>query len=566
MRGGFVACVGKGSGALDRVAEAMRWHRGKPVRIGRDGLEIAAFSDGVEGPLVETVAGRTILVHGTGPAPLAELQRTGLRFAALEWDGRLLRATRDPLGLAPLFYRVLDEDVWLSTEVHPLMALGTPAPDLEALAARAAFVPYDERTGWHGIARVLPGSTTEIDTGLQIKSAAYWRPEELIGRYRGDRSMALADFTERFHVAVRRCYEPGSGLLLSGGLDSAAVAVAASSAGQRPPHLVHVHFSDIPRTHEQQYAQAVANTVGSALHVVAGDTDAWDLGTELETFGIPYNWLPFGMDRPALTHLAAESITIALDGHDGDGVLGPLGSDWGDLILSGEARRTVELAWQAGMRRAVLGTAVDFIPPYAWLYRLARRLPRTTYMQSVARYFSEPLLSRIFETDINRWRWPSRRWRTRNLNPLLPCATIAFEQKELEAARYGIDMRHPFADRQLVEFLISLPSAVKSDPTRAKSVLLDSLGDRLPGVLRDRPKSDYMAVVRRRVDPAGCVEAIRRSGIRLPFVKYEQIFQEAQSDSERLLFLLVNLTRVHEFARGRWERLAMGREPTTSVT
>ena len=43
---------------------------GKPIRDSRDGLEIAAFVDGVEGPIVETRAGLTRLVHGgdAGPA------------------------------------------------------------------------------------------------------------------------------------------------------------------------------------------------------------------------------------------------------------------------------------------------------------------------------------------------------------------------------------------------------------------------------------------------------------------------------------------------------------------
>ena len=106
MRGGFVACLGGNAQVLERVVEHMRWHRGKPVRHHCGGVEIAAFVDAIEGPIVETRAGTTTLVHGSSPAPLAELQRNGKRFAALEWDGRILRASRDPLGLAPLFYRV----------------------------------------------------------------------------------------------------------------------------------------------------------------------------------------------------------------------------------------------------------------------------------------------------------------------------------------------------------------------------------------------------------------------------------------------------------------------------
>jgi hypothetical protein len=295
----------------------------------------------------------------------------------------------------------------------------------------------------------------------------------------------------------------------------------------------------------------MAAKAGVPLDVVPGDVSAWDITRELEGWGgIPYSWLPYGMEEPALDRLAAAGVTVALDGHDGDGVLGPAGSVWGGLIFEGEWRRVAGLARRYGVRPALEGALADLLPPYRWIRRLAGRPPKVTYLQSVARYFDQTLQPRILAADIDRWTWPPRRWRRRQLRPLIPGATISFEQKELEAARRGIDMRHPFADRELVEFLISLPAVAKSDPMRTKALLLDSVGDLLPGDLLARRKSDYMAVVRRRVDVARCVEGIRESGVRLPHLRYERFFDDVRSDPQRVpLFLLVNLARVHQFAR-----------------
>jgi asparagine synthase (glutamine-hydrolysing) len=551
MRGGFVACLNGDRRTLDQVVESMRWHRGKAVRDRRDDLEIAALVDDVEGPAIETRDGRTLVVHGAAPAPFADIQRQHPRFAAVEWDGRILRASRDPIGLAPLFYRLIEGAVWLATEVQPLIALGKTAPDLEALTALAAFAPLDDRTGWQGISRVLAGSTVEISRDGHVSSVPYWRLGGLIGSYRGSRSQAMAEFRERLETAVRRCYAVGSGILLSGGLDSAAVALVAARSGDARPYLAHVHFADLPETHEQAYAGVVATAVGAPLHIVRGDTGVWDIERELEGWGgTPYSWLPYGMEGPALAQMAADGVTVALDGHDGDGVLGPRGSEWGDLILNRELRRIWTLALHHGVWPLARGMAVDFLPPYAWLRRLAGRPTRVTYLQAVAQYFDGTIRKQIAKRDIDRWTWPSRRWKTRQLQPLIPGATISFEQKELEAARYGIDMRHPFADRQLVEFLISLPSAVKSDPVRPKAILTDSLKDLLPEILLQRRKSDYMAVVRRRVDPATCIEVIRASGIRLPGIEYGRLFDDARSEPDMMpLFFLVNLARVHTFAR-----------------
>jgi asparagine synthase (glutamine-hydrolysing) len=536
---------------LDQAVGRMRWRRGKAVRDHCAGLEIAALVDGADGPHVETRGGQTILVHGAVPGSLAEVQRREPRFAAVAWDGRVLRASRDPMGLAPLFYRVVDRSMWLATEAQPLLALGKAAPDLEALTASAAFVPLDGRTGWESIFRVLPGSTIEMGQDLRVSSTPYWRPSDHLGRYRGDRAEALAEFRERFGTAVGRCYEPGSGILLSGGLDSSAVAVVAGQAGGARPHLVHVAFDGFPETDEREYAAAVAAAVGVPLHVVSGEVSPWDARAELDRWGgIAYTWIPNGIPDPALTHLASRGIRVALDGHDGDGALGVLGSNWGDLVLHGQLRRIGALTARHGAWPLVRGLAVDFLPT-PWLRRLAGRPARATYMESVARYVSGALGPRIAaEADIERWAWPSRRWRARQLQPLLPRATFTYEMKEIEAARHGIDMRHPFADRDLVQFLVSLPSAIKSDPMRPKTMLVDSLGDLLPGAVTGRPKGDHLVDVRRRVDTAACIEVIRASGVHLPGVEYDRLFEDARSDPDRMpLYFLIALARAHTFAR-----------------
>lgn len=126
---------------------------------------------------------------------------------------------------------------------------------------------------------------------------------------------------------------------------------------------------------------------------------------------------------------------------------------------------------------------------------------------------------------------------------------VSFEQKEIEAARYGIDLRHPFADRQLVEFLISLPCAIKADPGRKKGLLLDALAEDLPELVRERPKSGYMAAVRHRVDPTRCLEKIRASKVQLPHLDYARLFEDGEMNPDGIpIFLIVNLARAHEFA------------------
>ena len=118
-----------------------------------------------DGPHVDVRDGRAIVVHGNIGRSLEELQRRGEPVSsAVESDGARLRAARDPMGLAPLFYRVIDQSIWLATEVSPLVALRRPSPDLAALSAQAALVPDDTRTGFDGHPEAPPGPLLARDT------------------------------------------------------------------------------------------------------------------------------------------------------------------------------------------------------------------------------------------------------------------------------------------------------------------------------------------------------------------------------------------------------------------
>src|SRR5690348_3847258 len=167
MRGAFVACFGEvDQSELERVADSHRWHGGAPEYHAAPGRHVAVKSHSVDGPHVELHDGRASVVHGGLGGSLCDLQRRGRRFVAVEFDGETLRAARDPMGLAPLFYRVVGRTLWLATEVSPLVALGPPSVDLVALSLQAALVPDDARTGFEGIQRLLPGHSLHATRSL----------------------------------------------------------------------------------------------------------------------------------------------------------------------------------------------------------------------------------------------------------------------------------------------------------------------------------------------------------------------------------------------------------------
>src|SRR5262249_29207001 len=140
------------------------------------------------------------------------------------------------------------------------------------------------------------------------------------------------------------------------------------------------------------------------------------------------------------------------------------GREWGELLTTGGVRRLSKLTATYGAWRVAAGVANDVLPP-AVLSALRRRPPRAlTYLERIERYFDPALHERIRSVDHDRWHPPIGEWRRRQLRQVSPVTTVRMEEHELRGARHGVDLRHPFADRDLVEFLVSLPASIKSDP------------------------------------------------------------------------------------------------------
>lgn len=549
MRGGFVARFGPGDGhLLENAVGAFRWHGGQPERHQGHGLDIAVLAHEEDGPWVETGPTCTRVAHGAEVAPLAQLEQADGRFAAIESDGTVVRASRDAFGLAALFYRRFAGALWLATEIGPLVSLGDTGPDLEELVARMALQRAPDRAGWRGIWRVLPGERLHLTAEGRISSTAHWDPAALIGTYQGSRDDAMAEFKELLGASVARGQAPGCGLLVSGGLDSASVAALVQpSAG--PPRCVHVAFPTMNTTDERHYARDVAEKMGVPLEIVDGAVTPWDPDDDLAVSGgVPYDWLPYGIEEGALDRLAQEGVTVALDGHDGDGVVGSPGGEWGELATRGEFRRLAQLGRAYGPRRLAAGLVNDIVPGARTL--VPGRRPSPTINQRTERYFTGPMRAALRAADHQRPGRPATRWRLKQLQPLLPGATVNMEQKELLAASRGIDMRHPFASRALAHLLVSLPCALKADPGRPKAFVRDALeGVIAPSVGERRSLNTYLDVVAHRAGSGRCIDLVRASGIRLPFIDYEQLFRDADEEPERLsVFFVVYLTRAHAFA------------------
>ena len=170
-------------------------------------------------------------------------------FAAWDRSTHTLTLGRDRLGIKPLYWGRLDDNLVFASELKALQAFPDwrAEIDRDALAAflRYGYVPTPMSI-YRGIKKLGPGTLLECGKKGKIKQAAYWSLSEVAAR--GQASLLdvpdaaaqemleslLADSVRRRMVA-----DVPLGVFLSGGIDSSAVA-ALMQANSRAthPHLL----------------------------------------------------------------------------------------------------------------------------------------------------------------------------------------------------------------------------------------------------------------------------------------------------------------------------------------
>ena len=360
--------------------------------------------------------------------------------AVVDRSGRVL-AIRDRTGLHPLFY-ARDGQVWaLSTDPRSLTARFGATPSRVAVAAWLAGAPlFPDETLLEQVSRVPAGHLLEL-TGGRAKLRRSWEPPSV-----GSFSPRAADeFGPRLEDAVRRWVrEDLAAVLLSGGIDSSAVATAVSRTAGPSPLALCVDFEGAS---EKAVQALVVEGLGmshlDARLIAKPSLLRRGLARISESlWPTPAVWAPV-FDSLVETARVAGA-TVILDGQGGDDLLDAglaggralLGRPWQFLVWARAAAR-----YTSSYRSSVRAGVASRVHPRratapAWLAPDAELRARIS-----ARFATVPL----------------------EYGPLrradLVDATLAAQREETFdwAARRGLRHLHPLWDHRVVELLDGLP-------------------------------------------------------------------------------------------------------------
>ncbi|MFB9908129.1 asparagine synthase (glutamine-hydrolyzing) [Allokutzneria oryzae] len=414
-------------------------------------------------------------------------------YAFAVWDPRSeeLLLVRDRLGIKPLYYYPTADGVLFGSEPKAILAnpLATAVIDAEGLAEASAFVKTPEHAILRGMHEVRPGGLVRISRS-GVRKSRYWQLEAR--EHTDDLGTTVSTVRELLDDIVARQLISDVPLctLLSGGLDSSALTALAAKAlaeqGSGPVRSFSVDFAGYTENFQADEFRGSPDApfvADVAEHVAADHTDIVLNNADLLDDGarkavLRARDLPISMgDMDISLYLLFQEIrkrsTVALSGESADEVFG--GYAW---FHNEKAVNAGTFPWMAMYMH-------DNNAPGIMREEVARKLDIRGYVrQRYAEAIAEAPKLPGESAKEARMREVSYLHLTRFVNSLL-------DRKDRMSMAVGLEVRVPFCDHRLVEYVFNAPWAMKTFDGREKSLLRAATADVLPQSVVDRVKSPY---------------------------------------------------------------------------
>jgi asparagine synthase (glutamine-hydrolysing) len=429
---------------------------------------------------------------------------------------------RDRLGIKPLYYAIAGGRLLFASEVRALLASGGLTANLsaEALSSYLLFGSVSEpMTLVEGIASLPPGHCMTVSIGDKVSIAqprTYWdlTPEKAkagsasldAGVSPAMQVRSLLEDAVRSHLIA----DVPVGVFLSSGLDSTAIAALASRAQNRI-HTFTVAFPDTEFS-EAEIARSTAERLG---------TDHSEFNLSNEEMVARLDEAIAGFDQPSMDGINTYFVSWAARQAGLKVALSGLGSD---ELFGGYSsfRNTARVARVATMARFVPMSLRSFVANQVTNSNALAHSPDAS-RKALAAWFDPGSLPHPYfftralftpqttatwlHEDNNAWcRTPWGDWlakSTEQARSVDSFTTISWlelrsylvntllRDTDALSMHHSLEVRVPFLDSALVDYVLSLPESAKSDRRQPKALLIQALGNLLPPKVRAQSKRTF---------------------------------------------------------------------------
>ncbi len=464
-----------------------------------------------------------VIVHLYEEFGLEFVQHLNGQFAIALWDKnrRRLMLIRDRVGILPLFYSVVGENVLFASEIKALLASGLIDATLDPRTLDELFTfwcPVAPHTMFAGIQQVKPGEIV-ILSGGEVTTRQYWDwgfPGDGAFSQRNENDLAaelealLEDATR-----IRLRADVPVGAYLSGGLDSSSLVALINKQNISKLRTFSIGFES-EGLDETEYQLALSD------HLETRHSSIQCRGDDIASRFVRSIWhsevpilrtapIPMGM----LSGLVRQNdFKVVLTGEGADEVLGGY-----DIFKEAKVRefwaRNPESDWRPSLLKR-LYPYLDFSGSQSQAYLKAffgsnfdkidgltfAHSPRWSMTSQIKMFYSDDLRQSLtedatanFERNVTQsWREWHRfnRWEFVESKTILPGYILASQGDRMLMAN-SVEGRFPFLDHRVIEFARTIPPKYKMRAMREKYLLKKAMRKYLPPSITDRTKQPYRA-------------------------------------------------------------------------
>ena len=409
---------------------------------------------------------------------------------------------RDRYGIKPLLIGIHDDFISFGSEMKAVMSFPVSKElDFETLGTylQYSYIPAP-RSIYKNVSKILPGQMLTITNTRTLIFEFYYeiktrQSSANLNFQNAARTVKELTFNS---VQKRLISDVPLGCFLSGGVDSSIIAWCANQV--KPTDTFSIGFKNHPFFDESSYAKQVAKHIGTKHYEIEiSDDDLLDSLTSVEQ----------NMDEPfadssaiavnALAKFTQEHVTVALSG------------DGADELFSGYNKHE---ALFKSMGTSFSNSLIKITSPIHSLFNGSRETATANFIRKAQKYQqglrlnltdryglwakftsieqAEKLLQNFREIPLNELIHNIEDFNDILLNDFnLVLQNDMLHKVDRMSMSHGLEVRTPFLDHHLVDFVFSLDSNFKINNKGKKRLLKEAFKQEIPSNILSRKKHGF---------------------------------------------------------------------------
>jgi asparagine synthase (glutamine-hydrolysing) len=421
-------------------------------------------------------------------------------FALFDGASGKLMMSRDRFGEKPLFYSHIAGQLFFASEIKFLTTLSgvAPTPDT-TMVSRFLVNGYKSlykapRSFYRDIRELPAGCNAVLDNPVDVSATRYWQL-----RY-APQAITEADALAQIRQLLRRAVELRMradvpvAFCLSGGVDSAVLAsIAVRELGS--DIATYSIVDDDPRYDERDNIVKVVDSLGcKSTEIHAGAGDFFERLNKLVHYhDAPVATISYYVHSYLSEAIAGDGFKVAISGTAADEIFTGYFDHylmWLAHMRDNPDHPTLVKDWRAGYGSAVRNPLLQ--DPDRFVNEPGMRTHiydnASTFRALMRKDFSEGFAESTYADDV---------LRNRMMNELFhESVPVILKEDDLNSMMFSVENRAPFLDRELVEFLYTVPTELLMANGCPKWLLRRAVDGLVPDdVLYDRRKRGFNASI-----------------------------------------------------------------------